>query len=70
MQQPAVQHMLGSVAMSSSTTDRSLLSAGQALVDLLACMMMQVNQDGSIGRLLDWEHFPDNRVLCSRLLER
>lgn len=23
------------------------------------CFMMQVNQDGSIGPLQDWEHFPD-----------
>ena len=36
-----------------------LLSSEQALADLLACMMMQVNQDGSIGPLPDWEHFPD-----------
>jgi hypothetical protein len=37
----------------------ALLSAEQALADLLACMMMQVNQDGGIGPLPDWEHFPD-----------
>ena len=35
------------------------LSAEQALADLLAYMMMQVNQDGGIGPLPDWEHFPD-----------
>ena len=37
----------------------AILLAGQALADLLACMLMQVNQDGSIGSLPDWEHFPD-----------
>ncbi len=37
----------------------ALLSAEQALADMLACVTMQVDQDGSIGPLQDWEHFPD-----------